>query len=182
VVDLAVARRYAEALVNALERSRRVQEGLEELKFVASTYRANKDLENFLGSPEIAPGEKQALLHRLFADASGPEVMGLLDLLLKKERIDHLPAVSTQAVSVAEARQGILRGKIFTAHPISAAETEAVASAVGKKLGKKILLERQVDKEVMGGARVIVGTAVLDRSVATLLQEVRNQLIHAKVN
>ena len=182
MIDRTVARRYAEAFVNTLEKSRRLEPGLEGLKFASQTYVGSRDLQRFLGSPEIGPEEKERLLARLLSDTVGTEGMGLIDLLLKWDRVDHLPAISEEARRAAEIRQGILRGQVATARPISSSETEAIARAVGQLLGKRVLLERQVDPQLIGGVRVVVGTSILDGSIQTLLKQIREQLLAAKVS
>ena len=182
MVDRAVARRYAEAFVNAQQNAGRIEAGLQELIALAKTYSDSQELRRFLGSPEIAEEEKWRILSRLWSESVGAEAMGLLNLLLRWDRMDHLPAVAQEAQSVTEIRQGILRGTVTTAHPISNAETETVARAVGKVLGKRVILERHVESGLIGGVRVVVGTTVLDGSVRTRLEEVRRQLAEAKVN
>ncbi len=181
-VDLGLARRYAQALVNALEVSHRTGPGLEEMGLVSRIYAASHDLQRFLGSPEIGPEEKWALLNRLFSDAVGPEVMGLLGILLKRDRTELLPALASEAKVVAEARQGLLRGEMTTAHPVSAAETERLSQALGKAVGKRVVLERHVDPHLIGGVRITVGTTLLDGSIQTALKELKDQLMTAKVN
>jgi len=181
LVDRGAARRYAQAYVNVLEGTDRLEAGLAELKFLRRSYAESLEFQHFLGSPEIGTEQKQHLLSRTFSDSVGPEGMGLLTLLLQRDRIDHLPVVGEEAVSVAEARRGILRGKVFTAHPISSKETEELAKAAGKILGKQVLLERHVDPQLIGGVRVVIGSALLDRSVETVLKEIRKQLLEAKV-
>ena len=182
MADRAVARRYAEAFVNALEGSGRLETGLEELSQIAGMYAQSKDLRRFLGSPEIGPEEKDRALDKALADAASPETMGLLRLLLKKDRVEQLPAVGEEAKAVSERRQGVVRGQVATAHPISSAETEELAQAVGKAMGKRVILERRVDPSLIGGARVAVGGALLDGSVRAQLEKVREQLKAAKVN
>ena len=182
MTDRTVARRYAEAFVRSLESAGRVDQGLEEIKGITLTYMGSRQMQNFLGSPEIGEEEKQKLLKRLFAEEVGPQEMGLLELLLKKDRFDHLPVISEEAVSVAEARRGVIRGVATTARPISSAETEKLAKAVGKLLGKKVLLERAVDTKLIGGVRVTVGTDLLDGSVQTLLENAKRHLLSVKVS
>lgn len=182
MADRAAARRYAEAFVRTVENSRRLEQGLADLKGIAETYRQSKPLRRFLGSPEIAPEEKEQLTRKLWADTAQEETMALISLLLKKDRVEELPVLAEEAVMAAEERQGILRGDVTTAHAISSAETERLGAAVGKVLGKKVLLERKVDPGILGGVRIRVGSTLLDHSVRTLLGEVREQLINAKVN
>ena len=177
----AVAHRYAEALVNALEAAHRTEVGLKELGWVASVYSGSRDLERFLGSPEIGQEEKWRLLNRLFSDTVGPEVMGLIHLLLRWDRIDHLPAVADDAKAVAEIRQGVAHGTVTTAHPISSVETEKLARAVGSLLKKQVILERQVDAGLLGGVRIVVGTILLDGSVLSSLSQLREELKATKV-
>lgn len=181
LVDRAVARRYGEAFVNTLEATHCLELGLEELKGVSQTYTLSKDLQRFLGSPEISPEEKGRLLARLFSDRVGPQTKGLMELLLEWDRIDHLPAISEEAMVVSEIRQGLLRGKVVTAHPISLAEAEALAKGVGKRLGKRVILERDLDPKLIGGIRVVAGNILLDGSVQTFLKRIRQQLMEVKV-
>ncbi len=182
MVDPAVGRRYAEAYLNTLEASCQVETGLAALKLVSQTYTGSKDLQRFLGSPEIGSEDKEQLLTRLFGESAGAEAMELLKLLLRWDRVDHLPILCEEAIRVAEARRGMIRGAAITAHPISAAETEALARAVGGLLGKQVILERRVEPQLIGGVRVVVGTAILDGSIQTRLEEVRRQLMEVKVN
>jgi F-type H+-transporting ATPase subunit delta len=182
LLDRSVARRYAEAFVISLESAGRVDEGLEEIRVVAATYQANRELQHFLGSPEIGNEEKQKLLKKIFGDKTGVQTMGLLELLLKRERVEYLPEVAEDASSVAELRRGVLRGYVTTARPISAAEADKVAASVGGLLKKKVLLERTVDASIIGGLRVVVGTDLLDSSVKTLLENARRHLLSVKVS
>lgn len=182
MADRAVARRYAEAFVRTAEGARRLEQGLADLKGIAEIYRQSQPLRRFLGSPEIAPEEKERITERLWADTAQGETMALVRLLLRKDRVEELPLLAEEAAAVAEERQGILRGQVTTAHAISSAETDRLAQAVGRALGKRVLLERKVDAGLLGGVRVRVGSTLLDHSVRTLLGEVRQQLVNAKVN
>ncbi len=182
MIDRVAARRYAEAFVNALEGSNRLAIGLEELGQVAGMYGQSKQLQRFLGSPEIGPEDKEQVLDRALAAGAAPEMMGLLRLLLKKDRVENLPIISEEAKELSEARQGVARGKVATAHPISSQEVERLAQAIGKAMGKRVILERQVDPSLLGGVRISVGGTLLDGSVRAQLKKVREQLIAAKVN
>ncbi len=181
MVDRALARRWAEAFVNGLEAARKVQPGLDGLRWMTEVYQTHPDLRRFLGSPEIGEEEKFSLLSRLFGELAGPEGMALLNLLLRWDRLELLPAIWEEAVAVHEARRGLVRGRIATAHPISSSQVDGVAKALGGRLGKKVVLERSVDPQLMGGVKITVGTHLLEASVASRLNDFRRQLLSAKV-
>ncbi|MBI1952853.1 MAG: ATP synthase F1 subunit delta [Candidatus Omnitrophica bacterium] len=181
MADRALARRWAEAFVNALEASRKVQAGLDGLRWMAEVYQAHSDLRRFLGSPAIGQEEKFSLLARLFGEPAGAEGMALLNLLLRWDRLELLPAIGEEAVALHEERQGLLRGRITTAHPLSSSQVELAAKALGGRLGKRVVLERSVDPGLLGGLRVVLGSTQMDGSLAAVLQEVREQLLAAKV-
>ena len=111
MIDRAVARRYAEAFVNRLEASHQVEPGLEELRGIAQVYAISKEFQRFMGSPEIGPEEKQQMLDRVLSQDASPETMALLQLLLRRDRMEQLPGVSEEAVSISEARQGSCAGR-----------------------------------------------------------------------
>lgn len=193
--DHAVARRYAEAFVNTLgdgarleagpsaSSEERLRAGLAELEGVAQVYSGSKDLQRFLGSPEIGPEDKQRVLARVWAESVGKQTMALLDLLIRWDRMEHLPAILEEAKAAAEKRQGVLRGEVITARPISGAEAEALAHAVGRAMGgKRVILKRRVEPQLLGGVQVAVGSSLLDASVRGFLKEVRQQLKAVKVN
>ncbi len=179
--DFQVARRYAEAFVNTLEASNRLDAGLEELKSVSAIYSSSKQFQRFLGSPEIGTEDKTRVLGQVCAESVGTEIEALLDLLLRWDRIDQLPVVYSQAVNEVELRRGIYRGTVTTAHPVSSAEVERLNQAVGKALGKKVILERQVNPSLLGGAQIAIGTNLLDGSVSSRLKELSRQLKGIKV-
>ena len=180
VVDVTAAQRYAEAFVDTCA-PQELAGGLEELEASAQIYADSKPLQNFLGSPEIGTEEKTKLLDRLWADSAGRQTQELLQLLLKKNRIDHLPVIAQEAVRISETRQGVLHGQLTTAHPISDAETQSVAQALGKLLGREIVLERSVERELLGGIQVRVGTTLLDGSIQKRLEDLRETLKSVKV-
>lgn len=187
--DHAVARRYAEAFVNALgagpsvSLEERLRTGLAELEGVAQVYSGSKELQRFLGSPEIGPEDKGRLLQRVWSGSVEKETLGLLDLLIRWDRMEHLPAILEEAKAAAEGRLGVLRGEVITARPISGAEADALAHAVGRAMGgKRVILKRRVEPKILGGVQVAVGSSVLDASVRSFLDEVRQQLKAVKVN
>ena len=63
----------------------------------------------------------------------------------------------------------------------SEAEIQRLHGELERTRGKKIVLERQLDPTLLGGAYVRIGDHVVDRSVKTLLEVIANQLYEVSV-
>jgi F-type H+-transporting ATPase subunit delta len=66
--------------------------------------------------------------------------------------------------------------KVTVARPLTAEQSDRLAAAVGRQVGREVTLQVTVDPEVLGGVRVTVGDEVIEGTVAGRLTEARRQL------
>jgi F-type H+-transporting ATPase subunit delta len=60
--------------------------------------------------------------------------------------------------------------------PLSAAQSERLAAALGKRYGAAVTLNTVVDPSVVGGVRVQIADDVIDASVSSRLADLRQRL------
>ncbi|HLY67514.1 MAG TPA: F0F1 ATP synthase subunit delta [Chloroflexota bacterium] len=73
-----------------------------------------------------------------------------------------------------EQRQALAVGKITSARPLARSIEKALASQIKKATGARdILLEKNIDKSVLGGVRVETANHVWDTTVARKLSELK---------
>ena len=130
----------------------------------------------------IARTEKEAFLQKQFKSKTNPNVYGLLVLLLRRRRFDHLVAIAGEFHKLAEEAQGITRAVVRTAVPITDGQADVLTRALGKRTGsKKVLLTREVDPALLGGASLSLDHKVIDGTLATQLWRLRRQLRDTRV-
>ncbi|HEY7602111.1 MAG TPA: F0F1 ATP synthase subunit delta, partial [Methylomirabilota bacterium] len=61
---------------------------------------------------------------------------------------------------------GRIRARVRSAAPLSDAERATLRERLGRRLGKTVLLDTEVDPALLGGFVAEVGSQVLDMSVA----------------
>jgi F-type H+-transporting ATPase subunit delta len=66
---------------------------------------------------------------------------------------------------------------VTAAYELSAAQTESLVAALGKKFDKDIVLESSVDSTLMGGAIIRAGDVVIDGSVRGRLTKLVDALV-----
>jgi F-type H+-transporting ATPase subunit delta len=135
-------------------------------------------LERMFKSPVITVAEKRALVDQLL-DKTGADatVKNFCHLLADKGRLAALPAIAGCYGELLDAEKGILRGTVITAVKLNAEKQKNLKTGLEKKAGsKKLELEFNVDKSILGGLMLKVGDRVLDASLRAQLTILRDTI------
>jgi F-type H+-transporting ATPase subunit delta len=177
--DRKVAARYAGALL-ASAKADGVLEG------VADSYAgfmdvaaASPDLGTFMDSPQVPVREKKELLTAVLDKNVEPVFMHFLYLLIDKNRIENFRDIGEEFAEMVEIEMGVIRAHVTTAVPLSDDLAAAMEAKLAGMTGKKIILEKETDPAVIGGACVTMGDNVLDGTVRSNLDELRKTLEQA---
>jgi F-type H+-transporting ATPase subunit delta len=170
------ARRYAEAAFELASRDDAVDAWADGLD-VAAQVAADDRIRTFLDSPAAPLGDRLALVDRTL-DGKAPEsVVRLVKLLAGRRAIDRLPAILAEYRRLVNRDRGIVEALVTSAAPLTADETEALRTKVGKMTDRTVDLRVQVDDSLIGGLTVRIGDTLYDASVRGRLERLRDQLV-----
>ena len=99
-----------------------------------------------------------------------------VNLLFDKRREEVLLSVGAAFRARALAERNTVEGVVQSARPLDAAAVGRLATSVGARLGKTVLLDNETRPELIGGVRVIVGSKMLDGSVQGRLDGLRKRM------
>jgi F-type H+-transporting ATPase subunit delta len=174
---------YAKALLGAAEKAGRLDETVEELEsLVRDVLDRLPQLEQILCSGLVGHEEKAALLERLFTGKASPLILNFLKVLGRHGRLDVLRAVHRQAKTQYDVLRGVVRVEFLTASPVDAALIEQLQVQLQTMLGGQPVVEHRVQPGLIGGAVVRVGDTIYDGSIATQLENLREQMIDRSVH
>jgi F-type H+-transporting ATPase subunit delta len=114
-----------------------------------------------------------ALLKGLASD----QTQNLIQLLLRRGRIEGLPRVAAEFRRLDDRRQGITHATATSAAPLTPDKVTALTERLERSTGGRVALDVQVDPSLLGGLVVRVGDRLIDGSVRGRLERLRNQLI-----
>ncbi|TAK87381.1 MAG: F0F1 ATP synthase subunit delta [Aquabacterium sp.] len=169
-----IARPYAEALFEAApaDQAPAWAEQVQALGVVAGDER----LRSFAENPRVT----QEQVFDVITSAAGlqlaPGVVNFLRTVLDNGRLAALPEVATQFTALLNSRNGVSDAVIQSAFPIDAAQVAEIVSSLERRFGRKLQASVQVEPELIGGVRVVVGDEVLDTSVRAQLDRMRSAL------
>jgi F-type H+-transporting ATPase subunit delta len=167
-------RRYADAAFEIALRDGTVDAWRRDLD-AAAVMSTEGELESVLANPAI-PLEKRILVaERVFGSLSKP-VLNLILLLVKRNRIEQLPRVAAEFRRLDDRRNGLTHAIATSAAPLEADEVKAITARLEELTGGRVALETTVDPSLLGGLVVRVGDRLIDGSVRSRLERLRNQL------
>jgi F-type H+-transporting ATPase subunit delta len=181
VISVTLSRRYARALLNLAQRQELLPRTLTDLRELAAFFSREPRARRLFETPNISRSEKEAFLAERVMPRVGLPVYGLLHVLLRRRRLDHLITIADEFQKLAEDAQGITRAVIRTAVPITEGQADVLTQALARRTGRKIMLTREVEPELLGGAVVSLDHQVIDGTLATELWRIRRQLLTTRV-
>ncbi|MEX1173007.1 MAG: F0F1 ATP synthase subunit delta [Chloroflexota bacterium] len=170
------ARRYAEAAFEVGLRDGTVERWRTELEAAASVVGDERAL-RALANPSIPFDQRSVAVAALLKGIASDQAQNLVQLLLRRGRIEELPRVAAEFRRLDDRRQGITHATATSASELTPDEVRALTQRLEQSTGGRIALDVQVDPSLLGGLVVRVGDRLIDGSVRGRLERLRNQLI-----
>lgn len=169
-----IARPYAEALFKAVpaDQGPAVAAQVAELAGIA----ANPQLRSFADNPKTGSDEVFGLITSVGKTPRSEAANNLLRTVIDNNRLAALPEIAAQFHTLVSARSGVSDAKVYSAFAIDDAQLTEVVTALEKRFGRRLNPSVEIDPELIGGIRVVVGDEVLDTSVKARLEQMKAAL------
>ena len=174
-----VLARYATALHELAVKAGAADKAGSDLHALVARLRASPESLRQLASPRLPREQKRALLKSQLPDGCHDLVRRTLMLLVDKGRAGAVEGLAAAWDEVALAASGRAVASVTSATPLDEAGRSKLVAQLARLTGKTIVLQEHVDPELLGGARILVGSRMIDGSVAARLAALRERLLAA---
>jgi F-type H+-transporting ATPase subunit delta len=165
-----IARPYAEALFKVAGADTQVGAVVEQVKALGEIAR-DPQLRQWADDPRVTSSQVFDIIAGMLT--LEPRVQNFLRTVLANNRMAALPEIAAQFQALVNARAGVSDATVYSAFPIAADQLTEVVAALEKRFGRKLNAVVQVQPELIGGIRVVVGDEVLDTSVKARLEQMK---------
>jgi F-type H+-transporting ATPase subunit delta len=169
-VQASLAGRYATALFELARESKAVSAVEASLGQVQAALSGSSDFAALTTNAAISRDDAKkavaAIAKAMKLDALTAKTLGVL---AENRRLAETGPVAKAFTALAAADRGEMTAEVTSAHPLSAAQTKAIAAKLKERVGRDVAISAKVDPAILGGLTVKIGSTLIDNSIQTRL-------------
>ena len=159
-----VARPYAEAAYRLGLDGNDLAHWSEMLELIEAVVR-DESFAQRIGDPNVDERALEGLILGTLGDRLDGRGRNLVQVLVQNARLELVPHVRTLFEELRREHEGIVEAKLVSAMPMTDDQVQPLLAALERKYGRKVNAQVEVDPELIGGARIVVGDKVIDATV-----------------
>ncbi len=177
-----IARRYARALLELAKEDALVEKVLKDLHDFESLLNQQPSLREVLTRRSFTSQQQARVLRDLLALTDfAPLTRNFLLLLVEKHRMRALEGIVREFKRGYDDLKGLVRASVITASPLPSRLEQQLIAYLERATGRRVVLTKEIDPNVIGGVVTRVGDVLFDGSLATQLKRMKSQLLSSNV-
>lgn len=171
-----IARRYAKALINLAEKDLEITGN--SLAAIADVYSNSTELSEVLSDTKVSSQIKQNVLKKILKKIKVSKLVDtFIRYLLAKRRIVLLPNIERAFNLLLQEKLGRIEAGITVAQEIPEVTVGKLEKAISRYSGKEVSVNITIDPAIIGGIVTRIGSVVIDGSIHTQLNQIRQSII-----
>ncbi|MDF1849061.1 MAG: F0F1 ATP synthase subunit delta [Parvibaculaceae bacterium] len=169
-----VAGRYATALFELADQAGALDTVAADLQGLSGLIDTSVDLKRLMRSPVFSTDEQAAAMSAILTKAGVQTLtQNFIGVVIANRRIFALQDMIRSFGQLLAQSRGEISADVTSAHPLGDPQVAALKEALNAAMGRDVQIETRVDKELLGGLVVKVGSRMIDSSLRTKLNNLK---------
>ncbi|MFP4445307.1 MAG: ATP synthase F1 subunit delta [Desulfosudaceae bacterium] len=175
--NFSISRRYSKALILIGQEDGKAEQYREELDAVVAVLDQNAEFEDIISNPLYPAEDRKKALEMVIQTIGMSDIIkSFLLLIYDKQRFGELRGIAEFYRKLVDEHKGIVRADVVSASILSDEAVEKIKASLSKMTGKEVILDVNQDPALIGGVVTKVGDIVLDGSIKTQLDNMKESL------
>ena len=170
-----VARPYAEAVFRLADAAGTLGKWSEMLAELAQVS-ADERVRAAVADPKLTDAQVAGLFISVLSGKLTGDAENFVRVLAENGRLKLLPEIRPQFEALKNEREGVVEAEVQSAFELSDAQLADLVQRLEKKTGRKVRARVSVDRELIGGIKVVLGDKVIDGSARAQLSALETAL------
>ena len=176
-----IARPYAEAVYKLAREQNALVKWADALANLAAVV-GDARVQALISDPNVSTQQLEGLVlgvigNKLETDISG-EARNFIQVLAQNGRLDLTPHIREMYENLKREHEGVLEAQLISALPIGDDQIKALVATLEAKFKRRITARVEVDPQLIGGVKIVVGDKVIDATVRGRLDAMAAALTH----
>lgn len=173
--------RYANSVIRVADSAGALASVEKDMASLRVALAESKDLNSLLGNPVYSKDQQLTAVQAIARQANFHQVtINFLGVLAQNNRLASLPVILNEFAREMERRHGVVEASVVSAFPLSESQQKNLVDTLSQKTGKTVRLNLQIDKSLLGGMVVTVGSRMIDDSLKSRLSQLKLAMIGTK--
>ena len=170
-----IARPYAEAVFRLADGAGKLADWSGMLGNLAAVA-ADNEVRAAINDPNLSPANVAGVFIAILAGRLSGEAENFVRVLAENRRLEILPEIRTQYEALRNERENVVDADIYTAFELDDLQIAELVAGLEHKTGRKVTAQVQLDKELIGGVKIVIGDRVIDASARAQLAALESAL------
>jgi F-type H+-transporting ATPase subunit delta len=176
-IQASLAGRYASALFGLARDERQIDAVGRSLDALASAHADSPEFAALVASPLVSRDDAAKAFAGLGPQLGlDPITTNFLGVLARNGRKRELGKIIRAFKRIAADHRGEISAEVTSAHPLNDDQVEALKSQLGKRAGRDVTIDAQVDPQILGGIVIKLGSEMIDASIRTKLNRLTSAM------
>ncbi len=165
---------YADAAFSIARAEGNLGEVEDELFRLGRVLESSEELRSTLTDPHLPAARRQQIVEDLLEGKATTTTTAIVSMIVGAGRAADLPKIAQELVQRSASDRGEAVAEVRSAVPLTEEQISRLAAALAARTNREITVKNIVDPTVMGGIVTQIGDSVLDGSVRTRLNQLRD--------
>tara|TARA_B100000700_G_scaffold270632_1_gene312912 strand:+ start:882 stop:1439 length:558 start_codon:yes stop_codon:yes gene_type:complete len=175
-----ISQRYALALYDLSKEKNQTEEFITNMTAFIKIFNSNKDLKNFVKNPTYSVENQKIVFDKILSLMNFNKlVKNFFQILIIKKRIFYLDKIIEEFLKLISLKRGEVTGNLISPKEIDENSILEIQREISTNIKRSIKLKSKIDKSLIGGIIIQIGSLMIDASIKNKLQKYKKLMSEA---
>ena len=172
--------RYSRALFEVAKESGEIDKIEQDIINFQFLLNSSLEIKNFIHNPTLNKDNQNNVLNLLAEKLNfSKNLKNFMFLLIEKRRIFFVEKIIDSFVKLCSQKRGELKASLISSKELSKAEIEVISKDLSSLMGSTIKFDYKVDKNLIGGLKLQLGSFMIDTSIKNKLKQFEQNMLES---
>ena len=170
--------RYSRALFEVANEANELDQVENGIRNFQSLFNSSPQIKNFIQNPTQSINTQRDFIE-LLSEKLGfsKDLKNFFLLLIEKRRIFFVKKISESFLKLCSKKRGEVKASLISSKELSQIELNEINRDLSQSMGSKIIFDYKVDRDLIGGLKLQVGSYMIDTSVKNKLKKYEQAML-----